>query len=100
MIEEYQARRDLVMQKLGDMPDVECLPPQGAFYAFPDVSRHYTEALPDSVAFSESLLDQANVAVVPGAAFGADRHIRISFACSREMITQGLERITGALTKD
>ena len=57
-------------------------------------------ALPDSVAFSESLLDQANVAVVPGAAFGADRHIRISFACSREMITQGLERITEALTKD
>ncbi len=97
MIAEYQARRDLVMELLAAMPGVECRPPQGAFYAFPDVSAHYDERRPDSVSFAESLLEDAAVAVVPGAAFGDDRHIRLSFACSRETIREGLERIHRAL---
>ena len=97
MIAEYQQRRDLVMEHLEAMPGVECLPPRGAFYAFPDVSSHYDDEYPDSVAFSEMLLEKAEVAVVPGAAFGADRHIRLSFACSRENIDEGLRRIAGAL---
>ena len=97
MIAEYQVRRDLVMELLGAIPGVECLPPRGAFYAFPDVSAHYDERRPDSVSFAESLLEDAAVAVVPGGAFGADRHIRISFACSRETIREGLERIGRAL---
>ncbi len=97
MIAEYQVRRDLVMELLGAIPGVECLPPRGAFYAFPDVSAHYDERRPDSVSFAESLLEDAAVAVVPGGAFGADRHIRISFACSRETLREGLERIGRAL---
>jgi aspartate aminotransferase len=97
MIDEYQARRDLVMELLGGMPGVECLPPRGAFYAFPDVSAHYDDTHTGSVAFAEWLLEEAAVAVVPGEAFGADRHVRLSFACSRETIREGLGRIGRAL---
>jgi aspartate aminotransferase len=49
------------------------------------------------VAFTEFLLNEARVAVVPGAAFGSDDHIRISFACSRETLAEGLERLAAAL---
>jgi aspartate aminotransferase len=61
------------------------------------VSAHYDERRPDSVAFAEWLLEEAAVAVVPGAAFGADRHVRLSFACSRDTIREGLGRIGRAL---
>ena len=97
MLGEYRERRDIVMRHLDAMPGVECLPPRGAFYAFPDVGAHFDAARPDSVAFSEALLREARVAVVPGAAFGADRHVRISFACSRENLVEGLTRLAGAL---
>lgn len=97
MIDEYQARRDLVMELLDGIRGVTCLPPRGAFYAFPDVSAHYDGRRPDSVAFAEWLLEEAAVAVVPGAAFGADRHVRLSFACSRDTIREGLGRIGRAL---
>ena len=100
MIAEYQVRRDLVVEGLAAIPDVHCLPPQGAFYAFPDVSAHYSESCPGSVEFAEALLDEAHVAVVPGAAFGADRHVRLSFACSRENVQEGLRRIAKAVAGD
>ena len=57
----------------------------------------YRPGLRDSIALSELLLEKAAVAVVPGAAFGSDDHIRISFACSRATLTEGLERIAAAL---
>ena len=97
MIGEYQIRRDLVMSLLAEIPGVECLPPQGAFYVFPDVSALYTDSFSNSVDFAEMLLNEGRVAVVPGVAFGADRHIRLSFACSREHLTEGLERIREAV---
>jgi aspartate aminotransferase len=75
------------------IPGVSCAPPAGAFYAFPDVSAHYRDGRSGSVAFSEFLLEKARVAVVPGLAFGADAHVRFSFACSREQIEEGLERM-------
>ena len=100
MIAEYQMRRDMLIPRLNALPGFRCRPPAGAFYAFPDVSR----ALPsrpraDSIAFAEFLLEEAGVAVVPGAAFGADDHIRLSFACSREALTLGLERIRAAVER-
>jgi aspartate aminotransferase len=97
MIAEYGARRELVMDELSRIPGVSCLPPQGAFYAFPQVKALYREGLADSVEFAEHLLEKARVAVVPGAAFGADEHVRISFACSREDLTEGLGRIRSAV---
>jgi aspartate aminotransferase len=97
MIAEYAARRDLVAQRLNAMPGIACAPPAGAFYAFPDVSAHYRDGRSGSVAFSEFLLERARIAVVPGEPFGADAHVRISFACSRAQIEEGLERMAAAL---
>ncbi len=97
MIAEYAARRDLVARRLDAIPGVTCVPPAGAFYAFPDVSTHYRDGRSGSVAISEFLLDKARIAVVPGIAFGADAHIRFSFACSREQIESGLKRMAEAL---
>jgi aspartate aminotransferase len=76
---------------------VRCAPPAGAFYAFPDVSGCFDDELSGSLAISRYLLEEAHVAVVPGEAFGADAHVRISFACSRETLTEGLDRMAHAL---
>jgi aspartate aminotransferase len=97
MIAEYRARRELLIPRLNQLPGVCCRPPDGAFYAFPDVSAAYRPGRQGSVEFAEFLLEQARVAVVPGAAFGADDHIRISFACSRAELLAGLERLAAVL---
>ena len=98
MIREYRARRDLLVEGLNRLPGFECRPPSGAFYAFPRVTGCYRPGRPGSVAFAEFLLDEARVAVVPGEAFGTDEHIRISFACSRPELAEGLARIEAALS--
>src|SRR6185436_15115226 len=97
MIAEYQARRDLLVPRLNQLPGFECRPPDGAFYAFPRVAGAFRSGRQGSVAFTEFLLEKANVAVVPGAAFGADDHIRISFACSRAALEEGLQRMAAVL---
>jgi aspartate aminotransferase len=97
MLAEYAARRELLIPRLCALPGFHCLPPAGAFYAFPNVSGCYGERAQGSVAFAELLLDEAGVAVVPGAAFGNDDHIRISFACSREELGRGLDRIAATV---
>ena len=94
---EYQWRRDLVAERLAAIPGVRCAPPKGAFYAFPDVSEWYDERAPGSLEMASFLLDEARVAVVPGEAFFADEHLRLSFACSRETLATGLDRIAEAL---
>jgi len=98
MVAEYRARRDLLVPLLNRIPGFRCCPPAGAFYAFPDVSALYRPGLPDSNALAELLLEKAQVAVVPGAAFGGPGHIRLSFACSRATLTEGLRRIAEALS--
>jgi len=97
MIAEYRARRELLVPRLNQLPGFRCQPPAGAFYAFPDVSAAYRPGRQGSVEFAEFLLEEARVAVVPGAAFGSDAHIRISFACSRAELLSGLERLAAAL---
>ncbi len=97
MIAEYRARRDMLIPRLNQLPGVRCQPPLGAFYAFPDVSGAFRQGRQGSVELTEYLLDQAQVAVVPGAAFGADNHIRISFACSRAQLEEGLDRLAAVL---
>ena len=99
MIAEYQLRRDQLIPALDALPGVSCTCPRGAFYAFPDVSAHFRPGQADSTAFAERLLEEAHVAVVAGAAFGGDRHIRISFACSRREIQRGVERIEAFLRR-
>lgn len=99
MVAEYQARRDLLVAALAALPGVVCPRPQGACYVFPDVSAHFRAGRTDSTAFAEQLLAEAHVAVVAGAAFGADRHVRISFTCSRRDLQRGVERIDAFLRR-
>jgi aspartate aminotransferase len=96
---EYQVRRDLVVERLGAAPGVRFVAPAGAFYAFPDVSAWFDDELPGSLAMASYLLDEARVAVVPGEAFFADEHLRLSFACSRATLAAGLDRIAEALAE-
>ena len=99
MIAEYRARRELLVPRLDGLPGVFCRPPAGAFYAFPEVASCYGPGRDGSIAFAEALLDEAGVAVVPGAAFGNDAHVRISFACSRDQLVRGLARIGDFLVR-
>ena len=98
MIAAYQARRDFLIPRLNELPGFECRPPAGAFYAFPRVSGCFGPGRRDSVELTEFLLTEARVAVVPGAAFGSDEHIRISFACSKANLEEGLLRMAAVLT--
>jgi aspartate aminotransferase len=97
MIAEYQRRRDYLIPALNALPGFRCRPPAGAYYAFVDVSACYRDGLRGSVDFAEFLLEQAGVAVVPGAAFGDDRHIRISFAAARATLERAVERLSQTL---
>ncbi len=92
-VAEYQARRDLVVGRLGALPKVRCRPPAGAFYAFPDVSGWFGRAIPDADAFAERLLEEARVAVVSGSGFGAPANVRISLTRSREELDRGITRL-------
>ena len=94
MLEEYRARREIVLGLLAEIPGVRCLAPRGAFYAFPDVSGAIAaRGLKDSVEFCAALLREKHVALVPGEAFGAPGHVRISYAAAREALRDGLARI-------
>jgi aspartate aminotransferase len=96
---EFDRRRVYMHQRLNAMPGVRCVRPQGAFYAFPDVSATYDRILgndvkgPKSAAWAEKVLEQAKVAVVPGGAFGDDACVRLSFATSMPQIEKGLDRL-------
>lgn len=95
---EFGKRRDEIVTLLRDLPGVECLSPEGSFYAFPNVAAYLGKgAVQTNTDLSQVLLEKARVAVVPGDAFGADAHIRISFAESLERIREGVSRIEGAL---
>jgi aspartate aminotransferase len=101
MLAEYRRRRDFVVQRLRDIPGVTCAEPRGAFYAFPNVSAALGKnGIQTSLELSERLLAEAHVAVVPGEAFGVDRHIRISYAASMKDLERGLDRIHQFIVKN
>ena len=83
-------RRDLAYKETTKLFD--CIRPEGAFYLLPNISKT-AKKLPKGTDFSSHLLDKAGVAVVPGEAFGAPNHIRISYALSEEKIKEGFERL-------
>jgi aspartate aminotransferase len=101
----FAQRAQLLSQILREIPGIEFIPPQGAFYLFAKVSAYYNKKTPegkeikDSVSFSEYLLDSAKVAVVPGSAFGDDEFVRISFANSEENLKKAISEIKKALEK-
>ena len=91
----FQARRDLVVKRLSQIPGVKIPDIGGAFYAFLDI--HTSLGRPhgpiDSVTWCEQLLEKEQVATVAGSAFGAEGHVRMSFAASEEKLATGLDRI-------
>ncbi|MEW6334703.1 MAG: pyridoxal phosphate-dependent aminotransferase [Thermodesulfobacteriota bacterium] len=104
MQREFEKRRNWIWERLNAIPGVTCLKPQGAFYVFPDVSHYYGRSfggktVTSSAEMATYLLDESDVALVPGGDFGHDGHIRISYATSMEQIEKGLERIHAALLK-
>ena len=98
MILEFERRGKYMAERLNSIDGIECTEATGAFYCFPDVSSHYGRNINDtkingSMDFAKVLLEQANVALVPGLPFGCDNNVRLSFACSFEQIEEGLDRL-------
>ncbi len=94
MLAEYRKRRDFVVNRLRAIPGVECAEPRGAFYAYPNLGATIGKnGIHNTLQLSERLLADAHVAVVPGEAFGTDRHVRISYATSMTELERGLDRI-------
>jgi aspartate aminotransferase len=96
------ARRELAWRELSSMPGVVPVRPAGAFYVFADVSAHFGRRCGDrliggSADLASALLEHAGVAAVPGVAFGDDRCLRLSFACSIEELGGALQRMRRAL---
>jgi aspartate aminotransferase len=95
---EFEKRAEYMSQRLNNIEGIICPEPTGAFYCFPDVSSHFSrningKEIKGSLDFAKVLLEQANVALVPGLPFGCDENVRLSFACSLEQIEKGLDRL-------
>lgn len=100
MLAEYRRRRDFVVPRLRRIPGVTCNMPEGAFYAYPDISCALGKnGIQTTLEFADRLLKEASVAVVPGEAFGTDRHIRISYATSMKELERGLDRLQQFIQK-
>ncbi len=104
MLAEFDQRRRFLVQELNAIPGMGCLTPTGAFYAFPNVSKLYGKSVDGRKISSSSdlalyLLEKANVALVPGGAFGDDDYLRLSYATSVEEIKKGVDRIREALNR-
>lgn len=99
MCQEFKKRHDFVVGQLSALPGVQCLPGSGTFYTFPNIQAVITSRgeVKDDVELAEKMLNEAGVAVVPGSAFGAPGHLRLSFATSMENLEQALERIAAFL---
>lgn len=104
MVKAFRERHEYVVSELNKIPGLKCLRAGGAFYAFPDARQaiatlHAKGTLKEAndLAFSEYLLVQGGVAVVPGSAFGSEGYIRLSFATSMENLQKALARIAQAL---
>ncbi|MFT5149464.1 MAG: aspartate aminotransferase [Flavobacteriales bacterium] len=104
MREEFEKRRDLMIQHLQEIPGVEINKPEGAFYLFPVVSSYYGKSYQDykinnSTDLTNYLLEEEHLALVPGVAFGSDNNIRISYASSEEVLLEAMRRFKSGLSK-
>lgn len=98
MVQEYQRRRDLMVERINQIPNLSCRKPQGAFYVMMNIKKvlgmsYNGRLLESSMDFAELLLAEKQVAVVPGAAFEAEGFCRLSYAVSMDQIEEGLNRI-------
>lgn len=94
MVTEFKRRHDYLVAALHAIPGIQCLPGQGTFYTFPNVTGLMRKAgCKTDVELCERLLEEANVALVPGSAFGTDGYFRLSFATSMDVLEQAVARI-------
>jgi aspartate aminotransferase len=94
MRQEYIQLRDHVVMGLRSIPRVACTMPEGAFYAYPNISAFIGRGgLKSASDVAGRLLGEAHVATVPGEGFGTREHIRVSYATSKEQLDRGLERM-------
>ena len=104
MVVEFKKRRDFIVSELNKISGVKCPLPKGAFYVFYDVSSYYGKSvngmeIKDSTSFCNYVLNEQNVGLVPGVAFGNDNCVRMSYACSQAQIEDGIRRLHKALGK-
>jgi len=99
MMAEFKKRHDYVVAELNTIDGIECLPTDGTFYVFPNVEKLITklDGIEDDLQFAEFLIEKAGVALVPGSAFGAPGHIRISIATSMTNLENAMSRIKQAV---
>lgn len=95
MLTHFKQRHDYVVDRLNNMPGVECIPTDGTFYCFPNVegALDKIEGVHNDLELSEYLIENAGVALVPGTAFGLAGHVRLSIATSMENLQNALDRI-------
>jgi aspartate aminotransferase len=99
MVSEYRARHDYLVAALNEIPGFECRAGEGTFYACPRVVGAIEQlGLANDSALAEHLINAANVAVVPGSAFGSEGYLRLSFACSMDTLRQAVKRIKEAVS--
>jgi len=104
MRQAFDERRKFLVGALNEIPGVKCNMPKGAFYAFPDMSSYHGKSfngktISGSMDLAEYLLTEGKVSLVPGVAFAADNHQRLSYANSMANLQKGVERIREALGK-
>ena len=100
MLSAFKERHDFVVAALNKIPHIQCLPSDGTFYSFPDI-QSFIDARDDienDVDAANLLLDQVGVALVPGSAFGAPGHMRLSYATSMQNLEAALQRIEQVFT--
>lgn len=98
MIKEFEKRRNYMVERIKNIENVTCIVPAGAFYVMVNISKLFGKKangtiIENSITFSEALLNEAKVAVIPGIAFGLDNYVRLSYATSMDNIKNGLDRI-------
>jgi aspartate aminotransferase len=104
MTGEFRKRRDFIYDAISAIKGITCIKPAGAFYLFPNVSKYFGkkyngEVLKTSDHISHFLLKEENLVVVPGSGFGADKFIRLSYACSMEELEKAAERMRRGFKK-
>ena len=102
MRQEFEKRGIHIAQRLNAIDGVECIEPTGAFYVFPNVSAHFGRTLngvdiTGSMDLAKVALESSKIAVVPGAPFGEDKCVRLSFATSMDQIDKGVDRLAELL---
>jgi len=96
MRQAFEERRNYIVERLNAIPGVSCVNPEGAFYVLPNISGLTSSRFADGDAITDYLLNEAQIAVVPGSGFGVPQNIRLSYATSKANIEKGLDRFEAA----